>query len=88
MNQARLQGKVAIIVGAVQQPGETVGNGRATAERFAAEGATLLLVDINADFAEDTLQAVTRLGAEASVFVADITGVLLPVDGGLLAKRG
>jgi NAD(P)-dependent dehydrogenase (short-subunit alcohol dehydrogenase family) len=73
MGKPRLQGKVAIIVGAGQQPGETLGNGRATAERFAAEGATLLLVDINPDFAEDTLQAVKRLGAEASTFIADIT---------------
>ncbi len=41
----RLAGKVAIIVGAGQEPGETVGNGRAVAQRFAEEGATLLLVD-------------------------------------------
>jgi NAD(P)-dependent dehydrogenase (short-subunit alcohol dehydrogenase family) len=73
MDKGRLLGKVAIIVGAGQQPGETLGNGRATAERFAAEGAKLLLVDINPDFAEDTLQAVGRLGGEAAVFIADIT---------------
>lgn len=73
MKQKRLQGKVAIIVGAGQQPGETIGNGRATAERFAEEGATLLLVDINGDFAQDTLAAVQKIGGEASVVVADIT---------------
>ena len=38
MSYLRLDGKVAIIVGAGQQPGESVGNGRATAERFAEEG--------------------------------------------------
>jgi NAD(P)-dependent dehydrogenase (short-subunit alcohol dehydrogenase family) len=73
VKQKRLQGKVAIIVGAGQQPGETIGNGRATAERFAEEGATLLLVDINGDFAQDTLAAVQKIGGEASVVVADIT---------------
>ena len=46
MTSHRLENKVAIIVGAGQQPGESVGNGRATAERFAQEGATVLLVDI------------------------------------------
>lgn len=69
----RLQGKVAIIVGAGQQPGDTVGNGRAVAERFAQEGATLLLVDINEAWANDTLQAVRQFGTPASVLRADIT---------------
>ena len=56
--KGRLQGKVAVIVGAGQLPGETVGNGRAVAERFAQEGATLLLVDIEPDWAEATREAV------------------------------
>ena len=42
----RLKDKVAIIVGAGQTPGQTIGNGRATALLFAREGARLLLVDI------------------------------------------
>lgn len=69
----RLQGKVAIIVGAGQQPGDTVGNGRAVAERYAEEGATLLLVDINEEWAQDTLKAVQQYGRPASVLAADIT---------------
>lgn len=73
MNQRRLEGKVTIIVGAGQQPGDTVGNGRATAERFAQEGATLLLVDVNGDFANATLEAVRQYGGQASALVADIT---------------
>lgn len=72
-NKGRLDGKVAIIVGAGQQPGDTVGNGRATAERFAQEGATLLLVDINEAWAHDTYQAVQPYGGKASVLLADIT---------------
>jgi NAD(P)-dependent dehydrogenase (short-subunit alcohol dehydrogenase family) len=35
----RLQDKVAIVVGAGCTPGETIGNGRATAILFAREGA-------------------------------------------------
>lgn len=68
----RLAGKVAIIVGAGQQPGETLGNGRATAERFAQEGATLLLVDVNESYAQATLDAVRAYGVEASILQADI----------------
>src|SRR5438876_167049 len=41
----RLEGKVAIVVGAGQTPGETIGNGRATAILFAREGARVFLVD-------------------------------------------
>lgn len=69
----KLEGKVCIIVGAGQQDGETVGNGRATAQRFAEEGATLLLVDINEDYAKLTLDAVLKYGVQASIFRADIT---------------
>jgi len=72
-NKGRLAGKVAIIVGAGQQPGDTVGNGRATAERFAQEGATLLLVDINEAWAQETCNALAAYGGEASILVADIT---------------
>ena len=39
----RLEGKVAIVTGAGQRPGEGVGNGRATALLFAREGAKVLL---------------------------------------------
>lgn len=69
----RLEGKVAIVVGAGQQPGETIGNGRAVAERFAEEGAALLLVDINEEWAEATRAAVERHGHPASTLRADIT---------------
>ena len=35
----RLDGKIAVVVGAGQTPGSTIGNGRATAVLFAREGA-------------------------------------------------
>ena len=37
----RLEGKMAVVVGAGQTPGETIGNGRATALLFARQGATV-----------------------------------------------
>ncbi len=41
----RLADKVAIVVGAGQTAGETIGNGRATAVLFARQGARVMLVD-------------------------------------------
>lgn len=69
----RLQGKVAIIVGAGQLTGDTIGNGRAVAERFAQEGATLLLVDIDEAAGEATRKAVAGYGQPATLLCADIT---------------
>ncbi len=66
----RLKGKIAIVTGAGQQPGATPGNGRATAIRFAEEGATCVLVDINRDWAEDTR---AMIGGDAVVVQADVT---------------
>ena len=50
----RLEGKLAIIVGAGQSPGEGIGNGRATTLRFAQEGARILAVDRIISSAEET----------------------------------
>ena len=69
----RLKDKVAIVVGAGQQPGETIGNGRAVAVRFAQEGAKLFLVDSNEDWVGETLRLCRDVGATAEVHVADVT---------------
>ena len=69
----RLNEKVAIVVGAGQQPGETIGNGRATAMRFAEEGASVLLVDKSEKWAEETLKMIGERGGKAHVQLADIT---------------
>lgn len=69
----RLAGKIAIVVGAGQTPGDTIGNGRATAIRFAEEGATVLLVDRDLESVEETLSLVEARGGRGSCFVTDVT---------------
>ncbi len=69
----RLDGKIAVIVGAGQTPGETIGNGRATSIRFAMEGAQVLLVDRNLVSAEETLGMVEERGGAGSSLEADVT---------------
>ena len=68
----RLEGKVAIVTGAGSS-GPGVGNGKAASVLFAREGAKVLLVDIDADHAQETLELITAEGGEASVFQADVT---------------
>ncbi|MGH7003901.1 MAG: SDR family oxidoreductase, partial [Alphaproteobacteria bacterium] len=65
----RLSGKHAIITGAAQ------GIGKAIAEVFAAEGARLILIDLDEDNLGRTLDAVRKLGGDAEGAVADITDV-------------
>lgn len=69
----RLKDKVAVIVGGGQTPGETVGNGRATALVFAREGAKVVIVDFDRESAEETLAQVTQAGGEGCVVEADVT---------------
>ena len=56
----RLAGKRAIVIGAGQTPGDTIGNGRAIATLFAREGAKVLCVD--------------RIGARAEATAGEIGG--------------
>ena len=69
----RLKGKIAIVVGAGQQQGDTVGNGRAMSIVFAREGAKIMLVDKNLDAAKETKLMINKEGGECFVFKADIT---------------
>jgi NAD(P)-dependent dehydrogenase (short-subunit alcohol dehydrogenase family) len=69
----RLLGKTAVVVGSGQTPGETIGNGRATAILLAREGARLLLVDRDVASADETRAMIHREGGQASVHQADIT---------------
>ncbi len=69
----RLEGKVAVIIGAGQTPGDTIGNGRATAQLFAREGATVVAVDWRMESAEETVAAIREAGGRASAHAADAT---------------
>jgi NAD(P)-dependent dehydrogenase (short-subunit alcohol dehydrogenase family) len=69
----RLAGKTAVVVGAGQTPGETIGNGRATAVLFAREGATVLCVDRRLDSAAETVAMIEAEGGKAGAYEADIT---------------
>jgi NAD(P)-dependent dehydrogenase (short-subunit alcohol dehydrogenase family) len=69
----RLKDKTAIVVGAGQTPGDTIGNGRATAILFAREGAQVLLVDRRAESAHETGEMISADGGTATVFEADVT---------------
>lgn len=68
----RLEDKVAIVVGAGSTPGDTMGNGRATAIVFAREGASVLLVDRDPDSAEETKRMIEAEKGVSSVCVADV----------------
>ena len=69
----RLADKIAVVVGGGQQAGETVGNGRATAMRFAEEGATVLLADVDEASAEATGKMISEIGGTCSTLAADVT---------------
>ena len=68
----RLKDKIAIITGAGQTPGETIGNGRAMAILFAREGARVLCVDRTPERAEDTVAMILAEGGEAFAHQADV----------------
>ncbi len=64
---ARFDGKVIVITGGAG------GIGRATALRFAVEGARVVLVDIAPQGLKDSIAAVERLGGRAIGVEADVT---------------
>src|SRR5437867_4381255 len=68
----RLQGKVAIVVGAGQTAGDTIGNGRATAILFAREGARVMLVDRDLASARESEAMIRKEGGESFACEADI----------------
>ncbi|MDP3298733.1 MAG: SDR family NAD(P)-dependent oxidoreductase, partial [Phenylobacterium sp.] len=68
----RLEGKTAVICGAGQTPGQTIGNGRAMAILFAREGARVLCVDRVAERAQETVDLITAEGGQAEAFAANI----------------
>src|SRR3546814_6760394 len=69
----RISGKTAIISGAGQAPGRTVGNGRAMALLFAREGANLVLGDRDEAAAAETAELAEAAGAKTAVVTGDVT---------------
>ena len=69
----RVDGKVAIIVGGGQTPGETIGNGRATAILLAREGARVVVADRDEESAQDTVDLIVAEDGEATVEYVDAT---------------
>jgi NAD(P)-dependent dehydrogenase (short-subunit alcohol dehydrogenase family) len=69
----RLAAQTALVMGAGQTPGDTLGNGRATALRFAQEGATVVCADHRVDSAEETVEMIRASGGEASSIEVEVT---------------
>ena len=63
----RLKGKIAVITGGAQ------GIGRAAAECFAAEGAKVVIADINDQAGADTESAIVKAGGTARFVHADVS---------------
>ncbi|MRR18044.1 MAG: SDR family oxidoreductase [Deltaproteobacteria bacterium] len=71
--EKRLDGKIAIVTGAGQTPGQTIGNGRAIAVIFARAGAKVLLADRNLESAMETAEMIANEGGEAFAMAVDVT---------------
>ena len=67
-----LEGKVAIITGSGR------GIGAAAAKLFAAEGASVLVSDLDQAPAEETAEAIRQAGGKASVLAGDVTDPAFP----------
>jgi len=63
----RMQGKVALITGAGS------GIGRASAQRFAVEGARVACADANAEAARETARIISTRGNESIALAVDVT---------------
>jgi NAD(P)-dependent dehydrogenase (short-subunit alcohol dehydrogenase family) len=69
----RLDGRVAIVAGAGQTAGETIGNGRATAILLARAGASVVCADRSLESAQETADMIEVEGGDASAFELEVT---------------
>jgi 3-oxoacyl-[acyl-carrier protein] reductase len=63
----KLEGKVALVTGSGR------GIGRAIVEKFANEGARIVVNDLDADPAHETVEALRKMGADAVACVGNVT---------------
>jgi NAD(P)-dependent dehydrogenase (short-subunit alcohol dehydrogenase family) len=85
MRRGKLEGKVAIVTGAAS------GIGRATARAMAAEGASVLVADVNRDGAQQVVREITAAGGAAQAQqtdVADEASVAAMIDAAVKAFGG
>ena len=71
--EGRLTGRLALVVGGGQTPGETIGNGRATAVLLARAGATVVVADRHLDSAAETAGMIEAEGGAATAIALDVT---------------
>jgi len=68
-----LEGKVAIITGAMMDETGGIGIGGATAQLMAREGASVVVVDIKGEGAERLAESITAMGGKALGIQADVS---------------
>ena len=67
----RVEGKIGIVIGAGQTPGDTIGNGRATAILLAREGARIIVANQDVASGKETVEMIIAEGNEASFELID-----------------
>ncbi len=67
----RVENKIAIVIGAGQTPGDTIGNGRATAILLARDGAKVVVADQDLISGQETVDMIIAEGNEANFEVVD-----------------